>query len=218
MTIDNTIAALLTICILTVLWKENPLFRFAEHLTVGLAAAHSMVRTVDNYLRPTVKNEVIAEGQWYLIILLLFGALMYLRHAPGINWIARYPMSWFVGYGVGYTLAFTPKPFIKQIIDTFIPLTSVDNIIYFVITMITIGYFFFTPKDVYKRQVTGNIALGYLVENGKKVGRVKDCMFSLNVFNHLKTNLLALTKETKSLGGLILPYCLIGGVSISGRT
>ena len=146
MTIDNTIAALLTICILTVLWKENPLFRFAEHLTVGLAAAHSMVRTVDNYLRPTVKNDIIAEGQWHLIILVLFGALMYLRHAPGINWIARYPMSWFVGYGVGYTLAFTPKPFIKQIIDTFIPLTSVDNIIYFVITMLTIGYFFFTPK------------------------------------------------------------------------
>jgi len=146
LTIDNTIAALLTICILTVLWKENPLFRFAEHLTVGLAAAHSMVRTVDNYLRPTVKNDIIAEGQWHLIILVLFGALMYLRHAPGINWIARYPMSWFVGYGVGYTLAFTPKPFIKQIIDTFIPLTSVDNIIYFVITMLTIGYFFFTPK------------------------------------------------------------------------
>lgn len=146
MTIDNTIAALLTICILTVLWKENPLFRFAEHLTVGLAAAHSMVRTVDNYLRPTVRDKVIGEGQWYLIILLLFGALMYLRHAPGINWVARYPMSWFVGYGVGYTLAFTPKPFIKQIIDTFIPLTSIDNIIYFVITMITIGYFFFTPK------------------------------------------------------------------------
>lgn len=70
----------------------------------------------------------------------------------------------------------------------------------------------------YTGTVTGNIALGYLVENGKKVGRVKDCMFSLNVFNHLKTNLLALTKETKSLGGLILPYCLIGGVSISGRT
>jgi len=69
----------------------------------------------------------------------------------------------------------------------------------------------------YTGTVTGNIALGYLVEDGKKVGRIKDCMFSLNVFSHLKSNLLALTKETKSLGGLILPYCLIGGVSISGR-
>ncbi len=69
----------------------------------------------------------------------------------------------------------------------------------------------------YTGTVTGNIALGYLVIDGKKVGRVKDCMFSLNVFTHLKSNLLALSREAKNLGSLILPYCLIGGVSIAGR-
>jgi PmbA protein len=69
----------------------------------------------------------------------------------------------------------------------------------------------------YTGTVTGNIALGYLVADGKKVGRVKDCMFSLNVFTHLKSNLLAMSKETKNLGGVILPYCLIEGVSIAGR-
>lgn len=42
-------------------------------------------------------------------------------------------------------------------------------------------------------------------------------MFSLNVFTHLKSNLLALSKETESLGSTILPYFLIGGVSISNR-
>lgn len=69
----------------------------------------------------------------------------------------------------------------------------------------------------YTGTVTGNIALGYLVEDGEKVGRVKDCMFSLNVFTHLKSNLLALSRDVKDLGGLLLPYCLIGGVSIAAR-
>lgn len=69
----------------------------------------------------------------------------------------------------------------------------------------------------YTGTVTGNIALGYLVVDGKKVGRVKNCMFSLNVFTHLKSNLLAVSKETKDLGRVILPYCLIEGVSIAGR-
>jgi PmbA protein len=69
----------------------------------------------------------------------------------------------------------------------------------------------------YTGTVTGNIALGYLVEDGEKVGRVKDCMFSLNVFTHLKSNLLALSRDVKDLGGLLLPYCLIGGVSIASR-
>jgi len=69
----------------------------------------------------------------------------------------------------------------------------------------------------YTGTVTGNIALGYLVIDGEKVGRLKDCMFSLNIFTHLKSNLLALSREAKNLGSLILPYCLIGGVSIAGR-
>ncbi|NLS44195.1 MAG: TldD/PmbA family protein [Firmicutes bacterium] len=68
----------------------------------------------------------------------------------------------------------------------------------------------------YTGTVTGNIALGYLVRDGKKVGRVKNCMFSLNVFTHLKSNLLAMSRETKNLGSMVLPYCLIEGVSITG--
>lgn len=58
------IGAILTICIMTILWKENPLFRFAEHLLIGIAAAHSMVRTIDNYLRPTIQDQIVAQGQW----------------------------------------------------------------------------------------------------------------------------------------------------------
>jgi len=70
----------------------------------------------------------------------------------------------------------------------------------------------------YTGTVTGNVSLGFLVINGEKVGRVKDCMFSLNVFGHLKSNLLGLSRETKNTGQAILPYCLIGGVSIATRS
>lgn len=70
----------------------------------------------------------------------------------------------------------------------------------------------------YTGTVTGNISLGFLVIDGEKVGRVKDCMFSLNVFSHLKSNLLALSRESKNTGQAILPYCLVGGVSIATRT
>ncbi len=69
----------------------------------------------------------------------------------------------------------------------------------------------------YSGQVSGNIGLGFLVENGKIVGRVKDCMFSINVFTQLKTQLKALSLETKALGTHILPWALVSGVSISTR-
>jgi PmbA protein len=69
----------------------------------------------------------------------------------------------------------------------------------------------------YSGQVTGNIALGYLVVDGQPVGRVKDCMFSVNVFTALKDNLAALSRETKNLGDAILPYALVRSVSISAK-
>ncbi len=181
MTFANTIAALFTFSILTLIWRENPVFRFAEHLLLGLAAAHTMIVTLDNFIKPTVKNEIIGKGQWYYILPLLFGALIYLRYVPKINWVARYPVSWFVGYGAGYVLALTPRPLLTQITDTFISLDSVDTILYFLITIITVSYFFLTAKwkestnfgrtlDLWARRVImvglgasfGNVVLGYI--------------------------------------------------------
>ncbi|MGI6663602.1 MAG: TldD/PmbA family protein [Bacillota bacterium] len=65
-------------------------------------------------------------------------------------------------------------------------------------------------------QVSGNIAMGFLVEDGELVGRVKDCMFSLNIFTHLKDHLVALSRETKNFG-ITLPYALIDNVSVTGK-
>lgn len=69
----------------------------------------------------------------------------------------------------------------------------------------------------YSGQVTGNIALGYLVENGVAVGRVKDAMYSVNVFEVLKDRLVALSTEVKCLSDTFLPYALLSGVSISAK-
>ncbi len=143
---STTLGALFTIMILSVVWKENVFFRVAEHIMVGLAAAHSMVRTVDNYLRPTLVTDIGERGQWHLILPLLFGALMYVRYIPKLSWIARYPMSTFVGYGIGYSMAFSPRPFLRQIIDTFIGVHDINKGIYLAVVLLTIGYFLYTPK------------------------------------------------------------------------
>ncbi len=69
----------------------------------------------------------------------------------------------------------------------------------------------------YSGQVTGNIALGFLVVDGVPVGRVKDCMFSVNVFRHLSEDLLSLSKEVKCVGDTTLPWALVRNVSVSAK-
>jgi PmbA protein len=55
--------------------------------------------------------------------------------------------------------------------------------------------------NLYSGNVSGNISLGLKIEKGEIVGRVKNCMFSMNAFGHFRDHLIALSRETKDVGG-----------------
>jgi PmbA protein len=64
---------------------------------------------------------------------------------------------------------------------------------------------------------SGNVLLGYKIENGKIIGRVKNTMVSGNVFQLLK-QVVALGKEAKWVGGAVLaPHLYIPGISVSSK-
>jgi hypothetical protein len=140
------LAAILTLMLFSYLWKENPVYRLAEHVMVGLAAAHGMVMNWDNYLKPTITDTIPKQGQYHLIVPAVLGLLIYTRYSKHHQWVARIPMSFWVGYGVGYTLAFVPRTFLLQVIDSFIALDSFDNVLFFICLAATIVYFMFTIK------------------------------------------------------------------------
>jgi PmbA protein len=61
--------------------------------------------------------------------------------------------------------------------------------------------------------VTGNIELGYLIENGNIVGRVKDAMINFNIFDALKD--IAVSQENIWTDKYLSPYIYLPSVSIS---
>ena len=62
-----------------------------------------------------------------------------------------------------------------------------------------------------------NILLGYKIENGEVVGRVKDTMISGNAYNVLN-QLIELGSDSRWLGGgLKTPSIMVNGVSISSK-
>lgn len=70
----------------------------------------------------------------------------------------------------------------------------------------------------YSGQVSGNIVLGFKVEKGEVTGRVKDCMLLVNVFEALRDNLLALSREVETTSAAYrLPHILIDKVSVSAK-
>ncbi|MDQ7793538.1 MAG: TldD/PmbA family protein [bacterium] len=66
-------------------------------------------------------------------------------------------------------------------------------------------------------EVNGNVVLGYRIEDGAIVGRVKDCMLSVNAFDALNRGLRGLSRETGWSMNYRLPYIALDDVAISTK-
>jgi len=74
----------------------------------------------------------------------------------------------------------------------------------------------------YSGIVTGTVSMGLKIENGKIVGRVKDCMFSINAFEHFRNHLIDYSiereqAETSQSAAGLFPNILLDEVVISTK-
>lgn len=69
----------------------------------------------------------------------------------------------------------------------------------------------------YGGEVSGNVSLGFKIENGEAVGRVKDCMLHLNAFEAWSSRLISISSDVMQALSFRYPYVLMDGVSISTR-
>ncbi len=140
------------ICILAVytyLYKDNPVWRFAEAVYLGLGTTYWFIYYWFNYLWPAMTDWIVKQGQWHYVFAIILGLLIFFRYVPSLSWIARYPMSFWVGYGAGLTLAYQPAVWLEQVYSTFIPLNAgdlwgtVNNVLLFLGVLCVLVYFFF---------------------------------------------------------------------------
>ena len=75
-TLGNWLSALITLMLFSILYKENPIYRIAEHLYVGASAAHGIVTTWNNTIKPAILT-MPDKGTWWEIIPMAIGLLIY---------------------------------------------------------------------------------------------------------------------------------------------
>lgn len=131
---------------------DNPIYTAAEHFLVGSATAYGIVYTIQNQIVPRIVDDIIGRGKWGYVFGAILGLLIYFSFVKGQEWIARITMGFWIGYGAGYSLAYSPPVFLKQVTDTFINLRTGDfiksfnNILYFLVAVTALVYFAFTLK------------------------------------------------------------------------
>jgi len=119
------VATGLTLFIFSFLYKDNPLFKLAEHLYVGVSVGYTIVKTYDTVLVHLIWKPIVDNQEWTLLIPVFVGLLMLTRYVPKAAWLSRYAFAFIVGVGSGLAIPRTISSFIlKQIEDTVRPLVT----------------------------------------------------------------------------------------------
>jgi hypothetical protein len=147
MSIGTIIAALLTLCIFSFLYRDNPFYRFAEHLLVGISVGYVLVIALNTTVMPKLINPVFRDGRFDYIIPGILGLFMLLRFFPRYAWLSRISIALIIGAGAGVAIPATIQAKIfAQMQASMSSIASVNGIIVFLGIATTLVYFFFSKE------------------------------------------------------------------------
>ncbi len=98
------VAGILTIAILSFLYGDNPVYKMAETLLVGVSMGYVLVITWTNTLMAVLFKPLFVESQFWLVIPLIFGLFMFGRFHKSTSFLSRYSMAVLIGSGAGVAI------------------------------------------------------------------------------------------------------------------
>jgi len=98
------IAALLTLMMFSFLYKDNPFYKFGEHLYLGVSVGWYIVITTWDVLHPLLWEPLVINREYALIIPTLLGVLMLARFIRQIAWLSRWSMAYYIGFFSGLSV------------------------------------------------------------------------------------------------------------------
>lgn len=173
--INIWIGVFLTFAILSFLYRDNPFYRFAESLFIGVSAGYIFCLTVFNVIAPKVAGS-ISENSYIYIFPTLLGILLLTRVSPKYGWLSRYPLAIFIGIYAGMNIIYYTKSFlIDQLAAGMTSLVVFDasgrvNYIATLNSVITLTgvisvliYFCYSRKDKILFKKVGDIGIVYIM-------------------------------------------------------
>lgn len=184
------VAALLTLCVFSFLYKDNPLYKLAEHLFVGISAGYYIVLNfwtvvVPNLWDPLVRTftgrdpvthaVVVQAGgpfaaslgdyrAWFLLPALL-GMLLFTRMVSRIDWMSRWSLAIIIGVYAGLkTTGFAQSDLVAQFQASLQPLWGPDLLTSLNACLFTLGLICSLLFFFYSREHKGT--LGVMARTG----------------------------------------------------
>jgi len=173
------VAAILTIGIFSFLWKDNPFYKFCEHLFVGVSVGYTIAITWYNSVYPDLfdplfmapLSKVSLGNKLLLVIPLVLGLCYFCRFIPRLSWLIRFPMAFVLGWASGVVIpAMLQTNVLKQMQGTFLTpgiFTRWDVLLWAVISFVgvvcSVLYFFFSREHKGALKVASETGIVFLM-------------------------------------------------------
>lgn len=171
------LAVFFTLSIYSFLYKDNPFYKFAEHVTVGVSVGYSMYILWTNAFIGQVWTPFNSGGtimgipismRWDFIIPAVLGIFMIFRLFPKYAWMSRYTLAFLIGGGSGLALTLSMQARIfKQVSTSMVPITmdwmGFSNLIVIIGVLATLIYFYFSKEHKGVFGGVANVGIWYLM-------------------------------------------------------
>jgi len=151
------IAAICTLALYTILYRENPVFRFFEHLFIGVATGYVAQLLVATILVPEWGKPLFVGHEWWRVFMMLIGLMFYFIYFRRAVWVARAALIGLLALNAGTTFkGFVTEQF-PQIAASFKSPVVLDaqyrmqwwasfsNTVFVVSLLCAMSYFFSVP-------------------------------------------------------------------------
>lgn len=144
LTFGKIVAAFLTLSIFSFLYKDNPFYRFAEHLFVGVSMGYAIPLIYEMTFIPYVYTPIFLQHRYIMIIPAVLGILYLTRFSRDLNWLSRYPMVLFMASTGMYVALSMNSQVLVQMRSAMLPIENINIALIFVGTVSILMYFFFS--------------------------------------------------------------------------
>ena len=184
------IGAFLTLCIFSFLYKDNPFYKLAEHLFVGVSAGYYIILNwwtgiYPNLVEPLTKAFTgtggnagrvglfaaeLGDYRGWLIVPGVLGVLLFTRLFGKIGWLSRWSLAMIIGVYAGLqTTGYAQGDFVAQVEGSLQPLwtgnlgSSLSAIIFTVGLITSLLFFFFSREHKGALGISSKVGVIFLM-------------------------------------------------------
>lgn len=147
------VAGLLTLAIYSFLYRDNPVYKFAESLLIGLSIGYALVTFWQTAVLDKLLQPLFQQGQLLLVVPLILGLLMFSRFSRRLSWLSRIPLALMIGAGAGAAIpAMLYERTLRQVSNSIQPLVTSDSqfnfsgLVVLAGLLSTLAYFYFSRE------------------------------------------------------------------------